>query len=358
MAVLPAVTSDPAATADADADRLAISVRGVSRAFGPTRALEDATLDVERGELFALLGPSGSGKSTLLRVIAGFERPDRGTVAIAGRGVAGAGVWVEPERRRIGMVFQDDSLFPHLTVGRNVGFGVGDDPDRVRAALELVGLAHREHSHPGELSGGERQRVAVARALAPRPDVVLLDEPFSSLDAGLRGQLRRDVARILRATGATGLLVTHDQEEALSVADRIAVIRDGRILQVGAPQELYWRPASRWTASFLGDINVLPGRLGADGVHTPVGAFACAQNGAAGDVQVGVRPEHLFLVADEDGDSVVEEREFRGHDVLYELRHAAAGRLLVQLPSVELFEHGQRVRLEPTRGARAAVLDD
>jgi iron(III) transport system ATP-binding protein len=227
----------------------------------------------------------------------------------------------------------------------------------VRGALELVGLADRAGSHPGELSGGERQRVALARALAPRPDVVLLDEPFSSLDAGLRGQLRRDVARILKATGATGLLVTHDQEEALSVADRIAVIRDGRILQVGAPQELYWRPASRWTASFLGDINVLPGRLGAGGVLTPVGAFACPP-GAGADVQVGVRPEHLSLVADEDGDAVVEEREFRGHDVLYGLQHAAAGRLLVQLPSVELFDHGQRVRLEPARGARAAVLDD
>src|SRR3954464_6378075 len=148
MAVLPAVTSDPAAAADAEADRLAISVRGVSRAFGPTRALQDATLDVKRGELFALLGPSGSGKSTLLRVIAGFERPDRGTVAIAGRGVAGAGVWVEPERRRIGMVFQDDALFPHLTVARNVGFGVRGDVARVREALHLVGLADRSASHP------------------------------------------------------------------------------------------------------------------------------------------------------------------------------------------------------------------
>jgi iron(III) transport system ATP-binding protein len=337
----------------------AIAVRGASRRFGASHALDGASLEVQPGELFALLGPSGSGKTTLLRLIAGFERPDSGVVEIAGRRVAGEGTWVEPEHRRIGMVFQDDSLFPHLTVAKNVGFGVRDDRERVREALELVELAHRADSHPGELSGGERQRVALARALAPRPDVVLLDEPFSSLDASLRGQLRRDVARILKASGATGLLVTHDQEEAFAVADRLAIIRDGRILQVGAPHELYWRPCCRWTASFLGDINLLRGRVDAEGVTTPIGCFACPLAGGAGaEVEIGVRPEHLALEADEDGDAVVVEREFRGHDVMYGLRHETAGRLLVQLPSVELFEHGQRVRLVPARGARAAVLDD
>ena len=213
---VPAVTSAPA-----------IRATDIRKAFGRTTAVDDASLEVGHGELVALLGPSGSGKTTLLRVIAGFEAPDAGTVEVGGRVVAGPGVWEEPDRRRVGMVFQDGALFPHLTVGANVAFGEPAD-GRVEECLALVGLADRARSYPHELSGGERQRVALARALATDPEVVLLDEPFASLDAGLRESLREEVVAILRAAGASALLVTHDQQEALSLADQVVVMRDGR----------------------------------------------------------------------------------------------------------------------------------
>jgi ABC-type sulfate/molybdate transport systems ATPase subunit len=231
----------------------AIVLRGVEKAYGPVRAVRPATLAVARGELFAVLGPSGCGKTTLLRLIAGFERPDAGSIEVGGEPQAGEGRWVPPERRRIGMVFQDYALFPHLTVAENICFGIdgatralrrrqGLDP-RAKGALELVGLQHKAERYPHELSGGERQRVALARALAPEPAVVLLDEPFSSLDASLRAGLRREVELILREAGASAVLVTHDQEEALSLADRIAVMRDGAVVQTGTPEDVYHRPA-------------------------------------------------------------------------------------------------------------------
>src|SRR4051812_36685143 len=208
----------------------AIEVEGLDKAFGAVGAVDGAFLRVDRGALVALLGPSGSGKSTLLRLIAGFERPDAGNVLIAGREVAGPDTWVEPEERHVGMVFQHGALFPHLTIGANAAFGASG---RARAAecLELVGLSDRAGAYPHELSGGERQRVALARPLAADPEVVLLDEPFASLDAGLRERLREDVATILRAAGTSALLVTHDQAEALSLAETVAVLREGRVEQ-------------------------------------------------------------------------------------------------------------------------------
>jgi ABC-type sulfate/molybdate transport systems ATPase subunit len=205
----------------------------------------------------AIIGPSGSGKTTLLRVLAGFERPDAGRVEIGGRHVAGDGVWVEPEHRRIGMVFQDGALFPHLTVRGNVAFGA-TSADRAADCLALVGLSDRAKAYPHELSGGERQRVALARALAADPEVVLLDEPFASLDASLRDALRVQVRSILKQAGTSALLVTHDQAEALSLADTVAVMRDGRIEQVGTPEEVYMSPRSGFVSSFVGDCNSLP----------------------------------------------------------------------------------------------------
>jgi iron(III) transport system ATP-binding protein len=341
-----------------DAGAPALGLDRVSRSFGARRAVDGVTLDVRAGELFALLGPSGSGKTTLLRLIAGIDEPDEGTIAIGGRTVAGAGAWVEPEHRGIGLVPQGDALFPHLTVFENVAFGVRDDPERARRALELVGLADRASSRPGELSGGERQRVALARALAPGPSLVLLDEPFSALDASLRGRLRRDVVDILRRSGTTGVLITHDQEEALGLADRVAILRDGRLVQCGSPTEVYWQPADTWTAHFLGEVNVLAADLDADVAHTPLGRVAAPRAaGRRGPCHVGIRPEHLLLEAGDAGDAVVTGREFRGHDVLYELRHPRAGDLLVQLPSLELFAPGQHVRVVPHERAAAAVLE-
>jgi iron(III) transport system ATP-binding protein len=337
--------------------RSAVSLAEVSRRFGRLQAVDGVTLDVREGELFALLGPSGSGKTTLLRLIAGFERPDSGTIGIAGRIVSGRHDWVEPEHRRVGLVPQGDALFPHLTVGENVAFGVRREPERARRALELVGLADRAGSHPGELSGGERQRVALARALAPAPSTVLLDEPFSSLDAALRGSLRREIVSVLRGSGATAVLVTHDQEEALGLCDRVGLLRDGRLVQVGTPTELYWQPADRWAARFLGEVNVLPAQLDGRGAHTPIGLFPARADGVPlAGTEIGIRPEQLLLDDDDAAaDAIVTGREFRGHDVLYELRHDHAGTILVQLPSLELFDVGRRVRVRPHERAAAAV---
>jgi iron(III) transport system ATP-binding protein len=338
-----------------------VSLRGVSKSFGALQAVREVSLEIERGELMAVLGPSGCGKTTLLRTIAGFERPDAGSVVVGDEVVAGSGRFVPPERRRIGMVFQDYALFPHLTVRANVAFGLAarprDERDPVTLrTLELVGLQHKADRYPHELSGGERQRVALARAMAPGPALVLLDEPFSSLDASLRAGLRREVELILRDAEATALLVTHDQEEALSLADRLAVMREGRIVQVGAPEEVYVRPASRWAAQFVGEVNVLSGVAHGSGVETELGVFDLRAP-ASGSVHVAVRPEQLELRADHDGNAEVVAREFRGHDVLYRLRHEAGRVVLVQLPSLELHEVGARVFVRPAPSAVTTLVD-
>ena len=305
----------------------AILLEEVSKSFGATRAVREVSLEIEHGELMAVLGPSGCGKTTLLRLIAGFEAPDGGSVAVGEETVAGPGALVPPEKRRVGMVFQDFALFPHLTVEANIAFGLTRRPreereELTRRTLELVGLQHKAGRHPHELSGGERQRVALARALAPEPEVVLLDEPFSSLDASLRADLRREVELILRDAEATALLVTHDQEEALSLADRLAVMREGRIVQVGPPEEVYGRPASRWAAQFVGEVNVLAGVARAGGVETELGRFDLRAP-ATGTVHVAVRPEQLELTARHDGNAEVVSREFRGVGARVFVRPAA-----------------------------------
>jgi iron(III) transport system ATP-binding protein len=338
-----------------------VRVRGLSKSFGAIEAVRELNLEIERGELMAVLGPSGCGKTTLLRVIAGFEQPDAGCVVVSDEVVAGPGRTIPPEKRRVGMVFQDYALFPHLSVEGNVAFGLTSRPREEREALtrqtlELVGLQHKARCDVHELSGGERQRVALARALAPEPELVLLDEPFSSLDASLRGGLRREVELILRDAEATALLVTHDQEEALSLADRVAVMRDGEIVQVGPPVEVYGMPATRWAAQFVGEVNVLSGVARGGGVETELGVFDLRAP-ASGSVQVAVRPEQLELRADGNGNAEVVAREFRGHDVLYRLRHEGGKTLLVQLPSLELHEVGDSVFVRPAPAAVTALVD-
>jgi iron(III) transport system ATP-binding protein len=322
---------------------LAIDAKGVEKAFGRTRAVAGASLRVPSGELVALLGPSGSGKTTLLRVIAGFEAPDAGRVAIGGRPVAGDGAWVEPEHRRIGMVFQDGALFPHLTVAGNVGFGAGRS-ERVDECLELVGLADRAGDYPHELSGGERQRVALARALAADPEVVLLDEPFAALDAGLRDSLRVEVTDILRAAGTSALLVTHDQAEALSLAGTVAVMREGRIEQVGTPEEIYERPRSRWLASFLGDADVLPGTARNGVVECELGRFGAAAE-LAGDVHVVIRPESVAIGLGGGSEAIVVARSFYGHDQLLQLELPSGLRLRSRRLGFPAWHPGDRVRI-------------
>ena len=324
-----------------------VCVHGVSKRFGRTQAVERAELCVERGEFVALLGPSGCGKTTLLRLIAGFEEPDEGELCVAEARVNG----VAPERRRVGMVFQDYALFPHLTVADNVGFGVrrGDRAQRVRELLALVGLEGYGARYPNELSGGEQQRVALARAVAPAPAVVLLDEPWSNIDPLLRASMRDELGGILRSLGATVLLVTHDREEAFSLADRIAVMRDGRIVQAASPEELYAAPADRWTAGFVGAGNFLRGRIEGDLVETLLGRFPVVGRNGASEVDVLIRPELLELRPDPRGSAEVVGREFRGHDVFYRVRLADGTEVVSQRPSTELVPSGSRVVVAPHR---------
>jgi iron(III) transport system ATP-binding protein len=275
-----------------------VSLDRVSLQFDAVLAVNDVSLDIERSEIVSLLGPSGSGKSSLLRIVAGIERPTQGRVRIDGTEVAGRDRFVEPEQRRVGMVFQDYALFPHLTIAANVAFGlIGGDRreiDRtVGELLERVGLTRYATRYPHMLSGGERQRVALARALAPKPRVLLMDEPFSSLDRQLRDRVRRDTIDLLRDLGTTTILVTHDPGEAIATADRIALLRDGRLLQHGSAEELYERPTTAFTARFFGDVNELTGLCRDGGIETPFGVFAAPHVPDHGAARVCIRPHDL-----------------------------------------------------------------
>jgi iron(III) transport system ATP-binding protein len=333
-----------------------IRLDGVTKRFGDVRAVDSASLCVDRGEVVALLGPSGCGKTTLLRLIAGFEHPESGTVKVAGRLVAGAGTWVPPERRRVGMVFQDYALFPHLTVSENVGFGLKRRmrASRVPELLAIVGLDGLGGRYPHELSGGQQQRVALARALAPSPELVLLDEPWSNVDPFLRETLRAEVAEIIRPLGVTVVLVTHDREEAFSLADRIALMRDGAVVQEGTSEEIYFAPVSQWAAEFVGAANVLAGERVNGHIRTAVGVFP-ANGSSAGAARVLVRPELLELEPDPAGTAEVVAREFRGHDVFYRVRLDGV-ELVSQRPSTEVVPLGARVSIRLHEG-HAPVLD-
>ncbi|MEX2356636.1 MAG: ABC transporter ATP-binding protein [Thermaerobacterales bacterium] len=280
-----------------------IELSGIDKDYwpGPVRAVSEASLAIEPGEIMTLLGPSGCGKTTTLRLIAGFERPTAGTIQIAGRTVAGAGVWTPPERRGVGMVFQDYALFPHLTVAQNVIFGLNGTSGaerrrRGQEVLDLVGLAGMSGRYPHELSGGQQQRVALARAIAPEPVVVLLDEPFSNLDNHLHDSVRDEVLSIIRSAGITAVFVTHDQRDALAISDRITVMNKGRIEQIGTPREIYKDPVSIFVATFVGRSNLLQGRIrGKDGcVLTDFGSFCRVDRSGlpeGSEVLLAVRPD-------------------------------------------------------------------
>ncbi|MBQ1075837.1 ABC transporter ATP-binding protein [Micromonospora sp. C31] len=300
-----------------------LTVAGLAKSYGAVPALAGVDLDVRRGMLLAVLGPSGCGKTTLLRCVAGFERADRGTVSVAGRTVVGNGVHVPPHRRRVAVVPQEGALFPHLSVADNVGYGLdraARRSGRVEEVLDLVGLAGYGARMPHQLSGGQQQRVAVARALAPRPPLVLLDEPFSALDAKLRTELRADVRQALRADGATGVLVTHDQGEALSMADAVAVMDAGVIVQCGTPAEVYRDPADPWVARFVGDAVLLPGTVDDDVAVTPLGRLPLRGPSTGGAATVLVRPEQIRLATVGGAPATVVRQDFHGHDALTTLR--------------------------------------
>ena len=385
--------TDAATATDALPAVAALDCAGLRKSFGDVAAVRDVSLDVRPGEILALLGPSGCGKTTTLRLIAGFERADAGVVRIGGHSVVGERLSLPPEARRVGMVFQDYALFPHLTVGANVQYGL-DTPRqaprdaasglratlarltrryvpfapapadaRVREALALVSLAEMADRYPHELSGGEAQRVALARALAPRPDLILLDEPFSNLDTRLRAAVRAEVRAILKRAGAAAVFVTHDQEEAFSLADRVAVMWEGRVAQVGTPSEIYRRPATRAVAAFVGDADFLPGRLAGGVVTTELGGVATigegtsgvrrgraggrrGSNAAARDA-AGGRGDGLRRARDDDGwvSAVVTEHTYYGHDQVIALRLASGARVHARLDFDATHAVGDTVRL-------------
>jgi len=336
----------------------ALAVRGLHASFGDTPVLRGVDLDVPGGTLTAVLGPSGCGKTTLLRAVAGFVRPDSGTVLVDNQVLVAPGTDVPPERRGIALVPQEGSLFPHLDVAGNVAFGLPREQRRgsrrVAEVLELVGLAGYAKRRPDELSGGQQQRVALARALAPDPRLVLLDEPFSALDAGLRGAIRADVRTALAATGATAVLVTHDQDEALSMADTVAVMDDGVVRMHATPEQVYTGPVDLGVARFVGQLVELPARLDGTSARTVLGEVAAVpgeRHTGAGE-RTGVlalRPEQLRLHPAETGAGVparVEAVSFHGHDatVAVVLEESAGARLLVRTtgPTAAV---GDRVRV-------------
>jgi iron(III) transport system ATP-binding protein len=290
----------------------AVECQNVSKFYGDAPAVHDASLTLAAGELLALLGPSGCGKTTTLRLIAGLERPDSGKILLDGRPVADGNLFVPPNHRGVGMVFQDYALFPHMTIEKNIAYGLSSNQSaRVAEMLELVSLSGFEKRYPAELSGGQQQRVALARALAPQPQTILLDEPFSNLDTGLRAQVRHDVRRILDAAGVSAILVTHDQEEAMSMADRVAVMLAGRVQQIDTPRNLYDDAATPEVFLFLGDANRLLGEALGEVVDMPLGRLTLrhAQNGR---VEVFIRPENLVIHPDEIPNARIEGIEFYG----------------------------------------------
>jgi iron(III) transport system ATP-binding protein len=278
---------------------------GLSRSFGGAPVVNDVSLEVAAGQVTCLLGPSGCGKSTTLRMIAGVERPDTGTIRIDGRTVCGDGVLVPPESRSVGLMFQDFALFPHLTVAQNVAFGLSGDraakARRVDELLDRVNLSGYGPKHPHQLSGGEQQRVALARALAPRPKVMLMDEPFSGLDNRLRDGIRDTTLEVLKEEGTAVLLVTHEPDEAMRMADEIALMRGGRIVQRGAPYNIYNAPVDKAAAAFFSDINVIRGTCRGALTDTPFGAFLTPGYPDGAEVDIIIRPQHLKIDFDRGG---------------------------------------------------------
>ena len=334
-----------------------LSLESVSKQFSSHLAVAQITFNLEQGDLLGLLGPSGCGKTTLLRILAGFEQPTSGRVTLAGKVVNSNNCWIPPEQRNTGMVFQDYALFPHLTIGENIAFGLKVKSSgytskqirqRVVEVLALVGLAELEKRYPHELSGGQQQRIALARALAPQPELILLDEPLSNLDVQIRQRLRHEIRNILKASGTSAIFVTHDQEEALAISDKIGVMRAGKLEQLGTPEEIYTQPASRFVAEFVTQANFLPAQRLGNFWKTEIGQFPipvspqqdCSQEG-----EIMVREEDIILNPDENATVIVRDRQFLGREYRYCLQTHSGYRLHARTAANAPLSIGTKVQL-------------
>ncbi|WP_284008988.1 ABC transporter ATP-binding protein [Haloarcula pelagica] len=342
-----------------DPERIVLDVNGVTKDYGQELAVDDLSLSVKDGELLTLLGPSGCGKTTTLRLLAGLERPTEGSISIAGETVTGGedGGFRQPDQRDVGIVFQDFALFPHLTVAENVAFGLTEEAEieqRVDTLLDLVDLTDHHDKMPSNLSGGQQQRVALARSLAPEPDVLLLDEPFSNLDVRLRVEMREEVRKILKRAGVTAISVTHDQEEALSISDRVAIMNDGTVEQIGDPTTVFENPESRFVASFLGQASFLSAQVTTSGVETSLGTFPTERlNGSVGaytgaTVDVLVRPDDLRATPTNEGtaDGAVVHRQYNGPSFVYRVELHSGDVVHCMHNHVETFEAGEPVEVD------------
>ena len=326
-------------------ENLIIRARSVNKSYGSEIVLSDFNLDVWNGSIVGILGISGSGKTTALRLLAGFDKPDSGIIEMRNRVISSEDTFLPPEERNVGMVFQDYALFPHLNVEKNISFGLSRDEiksGRLQEVLSMCNLETYRNKFPQELSGGQQQRVSLARALAPKPEVILLDEPFTSLDAHMARDLREEVVSLLRQTETTAIIVTHDQEEALSVCDVVSVLENGSVIQSATPQEIYLNPVSQTVANSVGDPNILKG-FSVDGrVETSLGTFVTAYNGA---LDVSIRPECIELLLDSEGSYVVKECTFYGHDQVISFQNSKGEVFRARSLPNTIYEAGDKVNI-------------
>jgi iron(III) transport system ATP-binding protein len=333
-----------------------LQVEGVTKQFigNQTPAVDQLSFSLTEGELLGLLGPSGCGKTTLLRIIAGFEQPNTGKVELAGQCMTGKDSWLPPERRNTGMVFQDYALFPHLNVADNIAFGLKTKKPRpnrakigtrVAEVLNLVGLTGLEQRYPHELSGGQQQRVALARALAPQPALILLDEPLSNLDVQVRERLRHEIRSILKSTNTAGIFVTHDQQEAMAIADKIGVIRQGKLEQLGTPEEIYTRPSSKFVAEFVTQANFVKAKKEGNLWQTELGTWEIITPVTLNSGELMFRQEDVKLEPDDQATTIIQEREFLGREYRYCLETRSGKRLHARTKIATQIPVGTKVKL-------------